>query len=141
MASSPDRGKSDSLTYDELAVGDAVEVYVLDGEIGWQWERREVVAIDRGGHEDAAPRHIVRFRDGDREYDIDVMTARGDRLMRRPQRTFRMRVAFEVPTQVVEVRAASLKDAWERRQELVRGAQPRGCKRRALDVEEVGDAE
>ena len=68
------------LGYGDLTEGDTIEVYVCDGELGWQWEKREVVSIYIGRE------CTVTFRDpsDNREYTIDVRSELGrKRLMRR----------------------------------------------------------
>lgn len=67
-----------SVGYADLRPGDVVEVRIdapafpqIDGE----WERREVVAVADNGS-------VVRFRDGDREYDIEATLDSGRRMRR-----------------------------------------------------------
>lgn len=70
--------RSSYIEYADLGVGDHIEVYVLDMTLGWRWEPREVVAVDRSGSEHGDLALTVRFRDpsDDREYDIDALKAR-----------------------------------------------------------------
>ncbi|HEX6461123.1 MAG TPA: hypothetical protein VF032_19560 [Thermoleophilaceae bacterium] len=68
------------LRYEDLRPGDVIEVKInapLFPQIHGDWERREVVAVHDGG--DAC---VVRFRDGERVYDVVATEDRG-RLMRR----------------------------------------------------------
>lgn len=81
-------GRSEtSVGYADLRPGDVVEVQIdapLFPQVHGDWERREVIAVDYGGGEDAQPVHIVRFRDPSdgREYDIAPACDRGRRMRR-----------------------------------------------------------
>lgn len=68
------------ISYSDLRLGDVVEVQInapLFPQIHGDWERREVVALAEDGS-------VVRFRDGEREYDIEPALDRGRSMRRVP---------------------------------------------------------
>lgn len=70
--------------YHELVEGEEVEVKIdapMFPQVDGDWERRRVVSIDDGGLETNEGR-VVRFANGEREYDVEAAKDR-TRLMRR----------------------------------------------------------
>jgi hypothetical protein len=66
------------IRYADLRPGDVIEVQIaapLFPQIHGDWERREVVSVADDGS-------VIRFRDGDREYDIEPVLDRGRRMRR-----------------------------------------------------------
>jgi hypothetical protein len=73
-----ERSGQPPLTYADLRPGDVIELQInapLFPQIHGDWERREVVAISEDGS-------VVRFRDGEREYDIEPSLDSGRRMRR-----------------------------------------------------------
>jgi hypothetical protein len=74
--STPEQPEYESVDYDDLIAGEAIQVWVCIENDDWDWEGRHVVAVE--------PDHVV-FCEGDRHYTV-VRGTGGSRRMRRKVR-------------------------------------------------------